>query len=53
MAKSKLITASKKIETNAVDGFNRSSDKFVDRYLTKENESVADAKKRGHILFCL
>lgn len=57
MAKSKLVQANekiaegvvcgyKKIEQGAVDGFNRMSDKFVDSFLTKEGESVADAKVR-------
>ena len=34
----------KKIETAAVGGFNKIADKFVDNYLTKEGESVEEAR---------
>lgn len=57
MAKSKLVNANKKIEETvvgsykkveqtAVDTFSKISDKFVDAFLTKEGESVTDAKAR-------
>ncbi|WP_439426008.1 hypothetical protein ACKP2L_03675 [Oenococcus alcoholitolerans] len=59
MAKSKLVKANKKIEKavtegykgiekNAVEGFQKMTDKFVDKYLTKDNESVKQAKQRLH-----
>lgn len=35
-----------KIEAGAVDGFNKIADKFVDNFLTKEGETVEEAKKR-------
>ncbi len=41
-----VVGGYKKIEQGAVDGFNRMSDKFVDSFLTKEGESVEDAKVR-------
>lgn len=57
MARSKLVKANekiakevvdgyKKIEEGAVGGFHKIADKFVDTYLTKENESVEEAKAR-------
>ncbi len=57
MAKSKLIRANekiaegvvegyKKIAEGAVGGFNKIADKFVDNFLTKEGESVEEAKER-------
>lgn len=57
MAKSKLVKANqkiaegvvggyKKIEDGVVGGFNKMADKFVDNYLTKEGESVAEARAR-------
>lgn len=57
MAKSKLVKVNekiaervvggyKKIESGAVSGFTRMSDSFVDQFLTKDGESVEDAKKR-------
>lgn len=36
----------KKIESGAVGGYEKMEDRFVDRFLTKEGESVADAKAR-------
>ncbi len=56
MAKSKLIKANekiaegvvggyRKIENGVVGGFTKMTDKFVDQFLTKEGESVEDAKK--------
>ncbi|MTI48443.1 hypothetical protein [Sporosalibacterium faouarense] len=57
MAKSKLIKANrkisekvvggyKKVENGVVGGFNKMTDKFVDNYLTKDGESIAEAKER-------
>ena len=57
MAKSKIIKVGKKIadsivdgyekiEKGVVDGYTKIEDKFVDLYLTKDGESVEDAKKR-------
>jgi uncharacterized protein YutE (UPF0331/DUF86 family) len=57
VAKSKLIKANekiadavvnsyKKIEKTVVDGYTKIEDKFVDQYLTKDGESIEDAKKR-------
>lgn len=57
MSKSKLVKANekiantvvdgyKKIEDGVVGGFTKINDKFVDHFLTKENETVEDAKKR-------
>lgn len=57
MAKSKLLKANqkiakevtfgyKKIEEAVVGGYNQIADKFVDQYLTKEDESVEEARKR-------
>lgn len=57
MAKSKLIKANekiaqevvggyKKIEEGVVGGFNKIADRFVDNFLTKDGESVEEAKAR-------
>ena len=57
MAKSKLVEANekiaekvvdtyKKIEDTVVGGYTKIEDAFVDRYLTKEGESVEEAKTR-------
>ena len=57
MAKSKLVKANekiaekvvsgyKKIEDGVVGGYKKIEDAFVDNYLTKDGESVEDAKKR-------
>lgn len=57
MAKSKLITANQKIaeqvvhafkvvESAVVGGYTKVEDAFVDQYLTKEGESVQEAKER-------
>lgn len=40
-----VVGGHKKIEEGAVKGFEKISDQFVDRFLTKEGESVKDAKK--------
>ena len=57
MAKSKLVTANeklaekvvgtyKKIEDTVVGGYTKIEDAFVDRYLTKDGESIEEAKAR-------
>lgn len=57
MAKSKIVKANQKIAnkvTNGfqkmtdtvVDGYTKIEDKFVDMYLTKDGESIEEAKKR-------
>lgn len=57
MAKSKLVKANKKIEEivvggykaieeTVVGGFTKMSDGFVDQFLTRDGESVEDAKSR-------
>lgn len=57
MAKSKLVEVNKKIEKSVVGGykaieegvvggFTKMSDKFVDQFLTHENETVEEAKER-------
>lgn len=57
MAKSRLVKANEKIEHTVTTtfgkiqdtftgGYQRIEDTFVDRYLTREGESVEEAKKR-------
>lgn len=57
MAKSKLVKANEKIaekvvdtyekiESTVVDGYTKIEDTFVERYLTKDGETVKEAKKR-------
>lgn len=57
MAKSKLVKANEKIaekvvgtfekiEDTVVGGYTKIEDVFVDRYLTKDGESVEEAKQR-------
>ena len=57
MAKSKIVKVTdkiakvvtggyQKIEDGAVGGFTKLADGFVDQFLTREGESVEDAKKR-------
>lgn len=57
MAKSRLIKANekiaenvvggyKKIEETTVAGFNKIADQFVESFLTKEGETVEEARKR-------
>lgn len=36
----------KKVEKGVVEGFTKISDRFVDSFLTKEGESVEEAKER-------
>jgi len=40
------VEGCRKIEEGAVGGFNKIADKFVDDFLTKEGESVEEAKTR-------
>jgi uncharacterized protein YutE (UPF0331/DUF86 family) len=57
MAKSKLVEANekiaegvvggyKKIENSVVGAYKKVEDKFVDQYLTKDGETIEDAKAR-------
>ena len=50
MAKSKIVKANEKIAEKVVGtfvgGYSKIEDAFVDRYLTKDGETVADAKER-------
>lgn len=57
MARSKLIATNEKIaravtegfskvQQSVVEGYTKIEDKFVDAYLTKEGETVGEAKKR-------
>lgn len=41
-----VVGGYKKIEDGAVGGFNKIADKFVDNFLTKDGESVEEAKER-------
>lgn len=41
-----VVGGYKKMEEGVVTGFNKMTDKFVDQFLTKDGESVEDAKKR-------
>lgn len=41
-----VVSGYKKIEEGAVGGFNKIADKFVDNFLTKDGESVEEAKER-------
>ena len=41
-----VVGGYKKIENGVVGGFNKMTDKFVDNYLTKDGESVEEAKER-------
>lgn len=42
----KVISAYKKIEDTVVDGYSKIEDTFVDHYLTKDGETIAEAKER-------
>ena len=57
MAKSKLVQVNekiaetvtegfRKIENGVVDGFNKMTDRIVDQFLTREGETVEEARKR-------
>lgn len=41
-----VVGSYRKIEEGAVGGFNKIADKFVDNFLTREGETVEDAKAR-------
>lgn len=41
-----VVEGYKKIESGVVEGFEKISDKFVDKFLTKEGETVEEAKAR-------
>lgn len=41
-----VVGGYRKIEEGAVGGFNKMADKFVDNFLTKEGESVEEARAR-------
>lgn len=41
-----VVGGYKKVENTVVGGYQKIEDTFVDWYLTKEGESVEDAKKR-------
>lgn len=41
-----VVDGYKKIEEGVVGGFTKMTDKFVDEFLTKDGETVEDAKKR-------
>lgn len=41
-----VVSGYKKIENGAVEGFQKMSDRFVDKFLSKEGESIEDAKNR-------
>ncbi len=41
-----VVGSYKKVESGVVGGFEKMTDKLVDNYLTKDGESVEDAKKR-------
>ena len=41
-----VVGGYKKLENGAVDGFTKISDSFVDQFLTKDGESVEEAKAR-------
>lgn len=42
----KVIGTYKKIEDTVVGGYTKIEDTFVDRYLTKDGETVEEAKER-------
>jgi hypothetical protein len=41
-----VVDGYKKIEKGVVDGYTKIEDKFVDAYLTKDGETVEEAKER-------
>lgn len=42
----KVVVTYQKIEDTVVGGYTKIEDAFVDRYLTKDGETVEEAKKR-------
>ena len=45
-AKSKLVETNEKIAEKVMGTYQKIEDAFVDRYLTKDGETVEEAKKR-------
>lgn len=41
-----VVEGYKKIETGVVDGYTKLEDKFIDQFLTRDGETVEDARKR-------
>lgn len=41
-----VVTGFQKVSDGVVNGYTQIEDKFVDQYLTKDGESIIDAKKR-------
>jgi len=41
-----VVDGYKKVETGVVDGFNKLADSFVGKFLTREGESVEEARAR-------
>lgn len=41
-----VVTGFQKLSDGVVNGYTKIEDKFVDQYLTKDGESIIDAKKR-------
>ncbi|MBQ2815998.1 MAG: hypothetical protein IJE65_04955 [Clostridia bacterium] len=41
-----VVSGYKKIEKGVVDGYTKIEDKFVDAYLTKDGETLEEAKER-------
>ena len=41
-----VVSGYKKIEKGVVEGYAKIEDKFVDQYLTRDGETVEEAKKR-------
>ena len=41
-----MSSFARSMKNGAVEGFGKITDKFVDQFLTREGESVEDAKKR-------
>ncbi|MBQ4156214.1 MAG: hypothetical protein IJD90_05365 [Clostridia bacterium] len=41
-----VVDGYKKMEKGVVDGYTKIEDKFVDAYLTKDGETIEQAKKR-------
>ncbi|MBR2047494.1 MAG: hypothetical protein IJ960_02750 [Oscillospiraceae bacterium] len=41
-----VVTGYQKIESGVVDGFNKMTDQFVGKFLTRDGETVAEAKAR-------
>lgn len=50
MAKSKLIKLNKKIESSVISNYKKIEDKFVDYFLTKDGETIEEAKIRLKVL---